>query len=491
MSQAQGSHFSDLSPLPQDLSKGLIPVAVLGILSFTTATCLLFLLTYRMIQWARKRRHANQFIILIYNLLLADIQQASAFLLNAEWLVQNGIQAGTKTCFAQGCKSLLLQNSIEANLTLGFVSTGDLGSGVWAFAIGLHTFACVIFGYRLSTPGFLAVCALLWVFIYAAAVIGVAMHPDLYGMAVAWCWIRAEYSSLRLWAHYFWIFVFEFGTVIVYGTMILAVRVRISTNFYRSKQQARHAEDAAKLMLAYPVIYVVCTLPLATLRMYSMRNPDENPSRAWFCFAGAMITSNGWLDVILYTLTRRIELFNDEPPLVDNGLDSFGTPWSKPSLFGTETLCEHVKPDRKSFRDSNDTEIDSISDPSYHRHSRNDLLAFVNMTKQTTVEVKSAPMTASEALAAKSLRDGSSMFPGSSTTFNSRGTGTSHGSRGPGISPYGSTRELLNHTGSLNSPGGTNSNASVVMEDDYSLTSPQTDVYRMDNLTFLTKPGGY
>jgi hypothetical protein len=100
-----GDLFSQtLSPLPRSLSVGLIPVAVFGILSFVAATGLLFLLTFRMIKWNRKSRQINQFIVLIYNLLLADLQQSLAFLLNAQWLAQDGIQVGTTTCWAQGCK---------------------------------------------------------------------------------------------------------------------------------------------------------------------------------------------------------------------------------------------------------------------------------------------------------------------------------------------------------------------------------------------------
>jgi hypothetical protein len=102
---ATGDIFTQtLSPLPYSLSVGLIPVAALGILSFSAATGLLILLTYRIIQWNRKQRQVNQFIVLIYNLLLADIQQSVAFMLNAQWLVGNGIEVGTSTCWAQGCK---------------------------------------------------------------------------------------------------------------------------------------------------------------------------------------------------------------------------------------------------------------------------------------------------------------------------------------------------------------------------------------------------
>lgn len=54
-----------------------------------------------------------------------------------------------------------------------------------------------------------------------------------------------------------------------------------------------------------------------------------------------MITSNGWLDVLLYTLTRRIMIFSDEPPADDNGIDNFVAFWSeKPRRFGGTWLIE-------------------------------------------------------------------------------------------------------------------------------------------------------
>lgn len=340
-----------------------------------------------------------------------------------------------------------------------------MGSGVWAFAIGLHTFASVIFGYRLSNTTFIVAIVLLWVFIYGAAAIGVAMHPDLFTRAVAWCWIDSKYGDLRLWLHYFWIFIFEFGTVIIYGVMIAIVRVRISTNFYRSKEQARQAQDAAKLMVAYPLIYIVCTLPLATLRMYNIRNTNTRISPTWFCFAGVMITSNGWMDVLLYTLTRRIALFSDEPPTTDNGIESFGTPF-RSNVFGTETSCEHA-PDTSIKRRSDDTELFSILEkkPSYRpRRAKNKgPLNFAAIREKKTIEVTSEPMTDEELLAAKQLRDGNTIFPATeSRDFDQE-----------------SMRELWDPSGSNNSPN-----------DDF-LSTPQGGSYDIESLDFKTKPAGY
>jgi hypothetical protein len=63
-----------LSPLPDVLARGLIPVATLGFLSFFCSTSLFVYLTYRLLSWRQKyglRTPINQFLFLIYNLVFA------------------------------------------------------------------------------------------------------------------------------------------------------------------------------------------------------------------------------------------------------------------------------------------------------------------------------------------------------------------------------------------------------------------------------------
>lgn len=74
--------------------------------------------------------------------------------------------------------------------------------------------------------------------------------------------------------------------------------------------------------LLYPLIYVLCTAPLAAGRIASMAGNDV--SLAYFCFAGSMIASAGWLDVALYSSTRRAIVFSGEaPPSQDTGIETF------------------------------------------------------------------------------------------------------------------------------------------------------------------------
>lgn len=162
-----------LEPLPPVLRHGLVAVAFFGILSLISSLTLFLFLTYRLCVWYHRselRDGANQFLLLIYNLTLADIQQSMAFALTSVYLAQDKIQVGTSTCWANGW----------------FVSTGDLASGVFILAIALHTYYAVVRGRRVNNKVFHGAIIGLWIFVYVMAIIGVGMDSNIYQRAGAW-----------------------------------------------------------------------------------------------------------------------------------------------------------------------------------------------------------------------------------------------------------------------------------------------------------------
>jgi len=178
--------------LPDNVHPWMRAVVVMGFISFFATVSLLVVLTYKLVSWQLRSKRSNQFVILIFNLLWADIQQALAFLLNVEWLRLGSVQVSNPICFAQGW----------------LVSTGDLGSGVWCFAIGLHTFASVVLDYRIKPRYFYLSIFLIWLFILGVSSISVGMHgKGVYVQSGAWCWIHHDLEDLRLWTHYVWIFI--------------------------------------------------------------------------------------------------------------------------------------------------------------------------------------------------------------------------------------------------------------------------------------------
>jgi hypothetical protein len=188
----QPDAVSDSFVLPQHIHPWLRAVVVLGFVSFFASVSLLLVLTYKLVSWQLRSKKSNQFVILIFNLLLADLQQALAFLLNVEWLKLGSVEIQNPVCFAQSW----------------LVSTGDLGSGVWCLAIGLHTFASVVLNYLLKPRAFYSSIFLVWMFILIISSLPVFLHgKGVYVRSGVWCWITHEHEDLRLWTHYFWIFI--------------------------------------------------------------------------------------------------------------------------------------------------------------------------------------------------------------------------------------------------------------------------------------------
>ncbi|OAX78960.1 hypothetical protein ACJ72_06727 [Emergomyces africanus] len=291
-----------IDPLPAEHRRGLIAVGVTSLLS-TIATGVLFcFFTYRLIYWRKYYSTYigyNQYIILIYNLLLADFQQAVGFLLALHWAITNRISVDSRVCFAQGW---LLQ-------------IGDPSSGLFVFAIAVHTFGMVLMGRKLSHRWFIVCVCGVWAFAVLLTLIPTLRHGNrAYVPSGAWCWIDETYDLDRLWTHYLWIFVSEFGSVVLYTVLFFHLRHQIAQSAVLGRGQKEHLRRLRRVigyMVLYPIAYVVLSLPLAAGRMATARG--DKLSVSYFCTAGAVIASSGFVDVIMYTLTRRALLIDSEP----------------------------------------------------------------------------------------------------------------------------------------------------------------------------------
>jgi hypothetical protein len=127
----------------------------------------------------------NQFVVLLYNLLLADIHQSMAFVLNAVWLARDGIEVGTATCWAQGW----------------FVSTGDLASSLFITAIAIHTYLVAIRGWKPPQWAVVSTCVGLWVFDYLMVAVGIGVTGN--GASGGGFYVRAA-----AWVRFFFSFFF-------------------------------------------------------------------------------------------------------------------------------------------------------------------------------------------------------------------------------------------------------------------------------------------
>lgn len=137
-------------------------VGLVACASVIATTSLLSFLTYRMIFWRRyyKRPLAeNQYVVLIYNLVLADLQQSLGFLICLVWTSQGKSQYHTAACYLQGW----------------FIQVADPGSGLFILAIAIHTIAVILRGRQLPYRVFCGCIVGLWTFILVLGFIPIGL----------------------------------------------------------------------------------------------------------------------------------------------------------------------------------------------------------------------------------------------------------------------------------------------------------------------------
>ena len=148
-----------LPELIQDERAGLIVLGALGMLSVTALLPVIVFIAARFL--SVQNLQLNQPIVLCFNLLLADLFQATSFLASFHWVVVGGIFAPSGWCHVQGA----------------LLNIGDLTSGFFVLFIALHTAYTITSGKTISRKVFAGITIFIWVFALVLTLIG----PIIYG----------------------------------------------------------------------------------------------------------------------------------------------------------------------------------------------------------------------------------------------------------------------------------------------------------------------
>lgn len=325
-----------------------VAMATIGLCSWLSTVSLLCFLTYRFLFWQRYYKHPlarNQYVVLIYNLLLADLQQATAFMISYHWIDKGMVQAPSAACVLQGW----------------WIQTADPGSGLFVLAIAAHTGAVVLRGRQLEFRNFVMCIVALWCFILLLGFIPVGLYgPRTFVISESgWvssfyqhehsafiptkkkkmnidtiqCWLSVNYEAERVWVHYLWIFISEFGCIVLYGIMFFYLRYRMkqAAILRQNRDHLTRMNRVVVYMVIYPFVYIGLSLPLAAGRMCTANNII--PSTTYFAVAGSLMAFSGFVDVLVYTLTRK-------HLLVDTNMDTGSRSYNY--YFNSNTYETHI-----------------------------------------------------------------------------------------------------------------------------------------------------
>lgn len=173
---------NSLDPVTPVYKKGMIVIGLSAVLSLISVTVLLVFITHRLVSWRKHYKEYvgyNQYVILIYNLLLADLQQSIAFAISFHWLRIDKIVAPTAPCFIQGW----------------FLHIGDVTSGFFVLAIAIHTWLAVVRGYKMPYVWFVLSIAGIWLFGLFLTILGPIMHKDRF-FTRAGGWVSTSFTTI-------------------------------------------------------------------------------------------------------------------------------------------------------------------------------------------------------------------------------------------------------------------------------------------------------
>lgn len=177
-------------------------------------------------------------------------------------------------------------------------------------------------------------------------------------------------------------------------------------------------------MIIYPIAYIVISLPIAAGRM-SMMN-GRHPGMPYFYSSGSLLLCSGWVDSILYFLTRRRLLEADIP--TENGSDnsqkcdhSYDIP---PTIGGGIRGVDHRnKPSPATLK--NGRPLQTASSSTDHIIDTVELPEFGQVNQITRIEITSEPTrTTSSSSSSSSNRHPAGSLPPSATTTSTSNTST-------------------------------------------------------------------
>ncbi|KAF8577435.1 hypothetical protein K439DRAFT_553971 [Ramaria rubella] len=238
------------------------------------------------------------------SLVLSDLLQASGSIMNARWVVIQGVTTGP-LCTAQAALK----------------QTGNVGTALWSLIIAIHTFSLLFIRLRISNAVFFSILGGVWVFIGFVVMMGpVLLQQDtlgpFWGISGYWCWITDAYRVEQLTDEYLFMFITALVSIVLYTLIFFRLRGNIQgfglqIRFRRVREPwVENAVDdsqmstVGKQMLWYPMAYTIIILPIAACR-WSIIFGHEVPYGATMA-ADSIFVLSGFVNAILYSTTRKI-----------------------------------------------------------------------------------------------------------------------------------------------------------------------------------------
>ncbi|KAK2821862.1 hypothetical protein FQN49_007598 [Arthroderma sp. PD_2] len=149
------------------------------------------------------------------------------------------------------------------------------------------------------------------------------------------CWISGKYQNTRLWTHYMWIFISQFGCVVLYTILFFYLRrkVALSASLTQpSREKLFRLKRVVTLMILYPLAYLFLSMPIAAGRMAVASGMKL--SFVYVLSAACIMVTSGIVHAVIYTITRKSLILSSTP--ISNHISQHGASTRK-EISGSHT----------------------------------------------------------------------------------------------------------------------------------------------------------
>ncbi|EJD05423.1 uncharacterized protein FOMMEDRAFT_103454 [Fomitiporia mediterranea MF3/22] len=318
-----------------------------------------------------KTFHRTNLAPYLVSLLLANVLQAIATILNARW-VREGIVFDGSFCSFQG----------------GLKNAANVGTALWSFIIALHVFNLLFLRWKTTCTGMIITLICGWTIVAFIVTLGplaieTPERGPYFGVSGYWCWITDNYPKEQTYMEYFIEFISAGLGFILYTLVLLRVRgnlIIVNGRWHlrwitRSQAWqlsfARDLLDTAMLHVAtnmvwYAVAYSLIIIPVAIARLSSFTG-HHVPFWATI-MTDTIFNLTGLVNAILFVYTRRIlpdtaslPQFTTPRSRMSDSEAMFGvTPFTPGATHSTGSSEENDKKDEADW-DANSTESSHLT----------------------------------------------------------------------------------------------------------------------------------
>lgn len=193
-------------------------------------------------------------------LLVANTFNSVAGLMGLPFLIKRGIEEGG-LCTTQ---AVVMQ-------------FGNIATAYFTVAIGVHTFNSLVLRIRQSIFVYAPAIFLGWALALVVSVLPIMVDMgQIYGVSGLACGVKTKYGKTIFFFHLFPIFLAAGLSIILYLVIFvflrgpLAVKVGSKLKTEPNDNYQRFVAGIAQSMIWYPVAYIVCLVPYAVTRLFSL-----------------------------------------------------------------------------------------------------------------------------------------------------------------------------------------------------------------------------